>query len=180
AVLAPVAFALGWRYRYRLEAALVAGLGPVLARLHGALPWLPLPTPDGIERRVEGFVGAVERVATSPRRLALALCCSAAGWLSQSLGLWIAFRAFGVSIPFYVALFVVPLGTIASAMPTPGGLGAIETVHVLLLSVATSLPASTIAAVVTVHRVGGFLLMTSIGGGSMSYLWATGRRALAD
>lgn len=179
AVLAPVAIALGWRYRYRLESGLVAVLGPILARL-GTIEWLPVPTPEGLARRVEGFFNAVERVATSPRRLVLALGCSAAGWLFQSLGLWIAFRAFGVSIPFYVALFVVPLGTVASATPTPGGLGAIEAVYVLLLSIATPLPASTITAVVTVHRVGGFLLMTSIGGGASAYLWATGRAALAE
>ncbi|WP_435097454.1 lysylphosphatidylglycerol synthase transmembrane domain-containing protein [Halarchaeum sp. P4] len=176
AIAAPVLFAVGWRYRYRVEAALLEATAPVLSRLDRTLPWLPVPTSEGVKARIEGFFHAIERIATSPKRLALALACSAAGWLLQALGLWIAFQAFGVTVPLYIALFVIPIGTIASASPTPGGLGAIEAVHVLLLTVATAVPASTVTAVVAVHRVGGFLLMTSLGGGATAYLWTTGRR----
>lgn len=177
AVAAPVLVAVGWRYRYRIEDGLVAATAPTLRWLDETLPWIPLPTPESVHDRIDGFFRSIERITTSPGRLLAAVGCSALGWLLQSVGLWFAFTAFGAHVPLYVTLFVVPLGTIASAAPTPGGLGAIEAVHVLLLTVATPVPAATVAAVVTVHRVGGFLLMTSIGGGSMAYLWATGQRS---
>ncbi|GGL30372.1 TIGR00374 family protein [Halarchaeum grantii] len=176
AIAAPALLAVGWRYRYTVEASLLGASAPVLARLDAALPWLSPPTPAGVKARIEGFFHAIERIATSPRRLALALGFSAAGWLCQAVGLWVAFRAFGAAIPIYIALFVIPIGTIASASPTPGGLGAIEAVHVLLLTGATPVPASTVAAVVAVHRVGGFLLTTSLGGGAAAYLWSVDRR----
>ena len=100
---------------------------------------------------------------------------SAGGWGVQVAGLWVALEAFGATVPPYVPLFVVPLGTIASALPTPGGLGGIETAQVSLLALATDVPAAMAAAAVAVFSVGGLLLTISIGAAAVVVLQARKR-----
>jgi uncharacterized protein (TIRG00374 family) len=141
ALVAVVALAVGipalgylaWTRRYRLESRVVGVVTPAVRVVTGRLPRVPTPTAEGIERRIDGFFRAIERVADSPRRLALALALSAVGWLCQMLGLWLAFRAVGTPIPLSAALFVVPIGAIAGVTPLPGGAGGIESVLVVLL-----------------------------------------------
>jgi uncharacterized protein (TIRG00374 family) len=130
------------------------------------LPRIPVPTVDGIERRIEGFFGAIERVADHPRHLGLALALSSVGWLFQMLGLWLAFQAVGTPIPLSVALFVVPIGAVAGVTPLPGGAGGIESVLVVLL-VAAPLPGvteSVAVAAVVVFRGMVYWTPTLLGG----------------
>jgi uncharacterized protein (TIRG00374 family) len=166
AVGVPALVYLGWQRRYRLEDRIVGLLVPVVRRIAARMPRVPVPTVEGIEHRIDGFFRAIERVATNPRRLALALALSAVGWLFQMLALWLAFLAIDVPIPLAVALFVVPIGAIAGVTPLPGGAGGIESVLVLLL-VAAPLPAVTesvaIAAVV-VFRGAVYWTPTVLGG----------------
>ena len=103
------------------------------------------------------------------------LAFSAAGWGVQAVGLWLALQALGASIPVYVPFFVVPLGTMASVLPTPGGLGGIEAVNVSVLVVVTAVPPATLAAAVTIHSVGGFLLTTTVGAAAATVLRVRGR-----
>ncbi|MFB6102456.1 MAG: YbhN family protein [Haloplanus sp.] len=138
----PALVYLGWQRRYHLETRVVGVLTPVVRRVATHLPRVPVPTVGGIERRINGFFRAIERVATNPRGLALALALSSLGWFFQMLGLWLAFQAIGTPIPLSVALFVVPIGAIAGVTPLPGGAGGIESVLVVLL-VAAPLPAVT-------------------------------------
>ncbi|MFB6280705.1 MAG: YbhN family protein [Haloferacaceae archaeon] len=142
AVGVPAAVYALWRRRYRLERRLVGRLTPLIRRVAGRLPRVPVPTAEGIERRITGFFRAIERVAADPRAIAVALGFSALGWGFQTLGLWIAFRAIGVPIPLSVAFFAVPVAAIAGVTPLPGGAGGIESVLVALL-VAAPLPAVT-------------------------------------
>ncbi|MFB6088030.1 MAG: YbhN family protein, partial [Haloarculaceae archaeon] len=120
AVGVPALGYLAWQRRYHLEARVVGVLTPAIRRIATRLPRVPVPTVGGIERRINGFFRAIERVATNPRGLALALSLSAIGWFFQMLGLWLAFRAIGTPIPLSVALFVVPIGAIAGVTPLPG------------------------------------------------------------
>jgi hypothetical protein len=142
AVGVPAVGYLAWQRRYRLERRVVGFLTPVVRRVAIRLPRVPVPTVGGIERRINGFFRAIERVTTNPRGLALALALSALGWFFQMLGLWLAFLAIGNPIPLSVALFVVPIGAIAGVTPLPGGAGGIESVLVVLL-VAAPLPTVT-------------------------------------
>ena len=175
AIAAPPLVALAWRRRESIERALVRAATPP-ARLAGRLlPRVDPPDRSAVVARVGGFRGAVESVAADRRRLAIALACSAAGWLSQVVGLWLALRAVGVAVPLYVPLFVVPLGTIGSALPTPGGLGGIEPVQVGLLTAATTATAASLTAAVLLFSVGGFLLTTSVGAAAVAALGARGR-----
>lgn len=159
-----------WRYRESLEALLAGGL---LFIFEGATRLLPGVGPVNGSRITEGlhrFVEGIEQVAADERRLAVAVSFSTAGWTIQAVGLWLSLFAFGASVPIYVPIFVVPLGTVASVVPTPGGLGGIETAQVTLLALTTTVPAATIAAAVTVFSVGGFLLTTSVGGAAIVVL----------
>ncbi|AZH24473.1 lysylphosphatidylglycerol synthase transmembrane domain-containing protein [Haloplanus aerogenes] len=166
AVGVPTLVYLGWQRRYRLESKVVGVVTPLIRRVATHLPRVPVPTAGGIERRINGFFRAIERVATNPRGLALALGLSAIGWFCQMLGLWLAFRAIGTPIPLSVALFVVPIGAIAGVTPLPGGAGGIESVLVVLL-VAAPLPSVTepiALAAVVVFRGAVYWTPTVLGG----------------
>ncbi|WP_273838431.1 lysylphosphatidylglycerol synthase transmembrane domain-containing protein [Halococcus sp. PRR34] len=162
AVGLPLLAALAWRRRVALQRRLVSGLTPVIRRISGVLPGDPLE-PDEIATRIGNFVEAVERVAGDRRRVAAALAFSATGWACQALGLWVALLAVGASVPIYIPFFVVPIGTTASIVPTPGGLGGIETVNITLLVLVTSVSPTIATAAVTIHSVGGFFLTNSLG-----------------
>jgi uncharacterized protein (TIRG00374 family) len=147
---------VGWRKRYRIEERVVSGVVPLAQRLAEYIPRLSAPDPTSLERRIGRFFTAIERVATNPRGLALALGFSALGWLFQMTGLWLAFAALDVPVQFSVLMFVIPMGAIAGVTPLPGGAGGIETVLVFLL-VAAPLPGVTesvaLAAVVIFRGV---------------------------
>jgi uncharacterized protein (TIRG00374 family) len=174
AVLVPSVVYLGWQRRYGLEARLVSGMTPVVRALARRLPRVPVPAPDGIETRIDGFFRAIERVAATPRGLSVALAASTTGWLCQTAALWVAFEAIGVSVPVSVVFVVVPIGAIAGVTPLPGGAGGIETVLVLLL-LAAPLPqvtqAAAVAAVV-IFRGAIYWLPVLIGGIVVAWIGA--------
>ena len=172
AVVVPSLVYLGWRRRYGLEARLVDGLTPVIRVLARRLPRVPVPTPEGIEDRIDGFFRAIERVAANPRRLAVALAASTVGWLCQTLALRVAFEAIGVSVPLSVVFVVVPIGAIAGVTPLPGGAGGIETVLVLLL-LAAPLPQVTepvAVAAVVIFRGAVYWIPVLVGGTVVAWI----------
>jgi hypothetical protein len=157
---------LGWQRRYALERRAIRGVTPVIRRVADLLPRVPVPTVEGLERRIEGFFRSIERVANNPRGLALALSLSALGWLFQMVGLWLAFMAIGQPIALSVALFVVPVAAIAGVTPLPGGAGGIESVLVLLLVAAplSGVTNSVALAAVVIFRGAVYWTPTLIGG----------------
>ena len=166
AVGVPALVYVGWQRRYQLEAKVVGVVTPVVRRIADHLPRVPVPTVGGIERRINGFFRAIERIASNPRGLALALAASAIGWLCQMVGLWLAFAAIGVDVRLSIALIVVPIAAIAGVTPLPGGAGGIETVLVLLL-LAAPLPQVTepiAVAAVVIFRGAVYWIPTIIGG----------------
>jgi uncharacterized protein (TIRG00374 family) len=166
AVVVPTLFYLGWQRRYRLETRVVDALTPVIRRVADLVPRVPVPTPEGIERRINGFFRAIERVASNPRGLALALAASAVGWLCQMAALGLAFEAIGVDVRLSIALVVVPIAAIAGVTPLPGGAGGIETVLVILL-LAAPLPGvreATAVAAVVIFRGAVYWVPTILGG----------------
>lgn len=169
AVLAPIAVFVAWRNRDSIRRRL-AVLGPPVHRVASALPFVPVPDLETLRARVDGFTNAVGRVAVSRRRLSAAIGCSALGWTFQALGLWVTFLALDSFVPLYVPFFVLPLGKVGSVFPTPGGLGGTEAINVTLLSVLTAASVPTIAAAVTIHSVGGYLITTSVGAAATSVL----------
>ena len=139
------------------------------------IPRVTPPSRTAVMDRVRTFVGAIGRVAGDRRRLAGAVALSALGWGCQALGLWVTFLALDTTIPLYVPFFVLPLGTMGSVLPTPGALGGTEAINVTALTVVTSAAAPTVAAAVTLHSVGGYVLTTSVGAAAASVLGVRGR-----
>ncbi|GAB7094167.1 lysylphosphatidylglycerol synthase transmembrane domain-containing protein [Halolamina litorea] len=166
-----------WRNHERVEAGAVDVFSR-LARFAGEhVPRVSDPGREVIERRVSHFFEAIERVATNPRGLVLALGFSALGWLLQMTGLWLAFQAIGHPVSIPVVLFVVPIGAIAGMTPLPGGAGGIEAVLVFLL-VAAPLPGVTESiafAAVVIYRGAVFWVPVLIGGVVMGTVGAGAR-----
>jgi len=177
AAVVTVGLALLWRNRDRVETG-ATNLFTRLATWAGNhVPRISDPGREVIQRRVRHFFEAIERVATNPRGLALALGYSALGWMLQMSGLWLAFQAIGVPVSLPVVLFVVPIGAIAGMTPLPGGAGGIEAVLVFLL-VAAPLPGvteSVALAAVVIFRGAVFWVPIAIGGVVMGTVGAGAR-----
>jgi membrane protease YdiL (CAAX protease family) len=172
-----IGLVLGWRNHERVEAAVV-NLGARAGRLAGEyVPRVADPGREAIETRVSHFFEAIERVATNPRGLVLALLFSALGWALQMSGLWLAFQAIGEPVSLAAVMFVVPIGAIAGMTPLPGGAGGIEAVLVFLL-VAAPLPGvteSVALAAVVIYRGAVFWVPIAIGGVVMGTVGAGAR-----
>jgi len=161
------AIGLGWRYRRvvvdRLPSA-VGGLAGRLDRFDAAT------VEAGIADRLQNFFEDIERVGTSPGRLAAAVGLSLSGWLFQAAALTVAFAAVGHEVAPVVPLFAVPLAYVAGATPPRRGLGGIEAAFVALLVPTTGVPASAVTAAVLVFRGGVYWMPMAIGGVSASVL----------
>ena len=161
----------GWTNRYRVERVAVDTLTPLARRVGGFVPGLSPPSRAGLERRIEGFFTAVERVGTNPRGLLLALCFSAAGWIGLATSLWLSLFALGHTVPAAVVLVAIPAGAMAGVTPLPGGLGGVEAVLGALVTATTgSIPAATVLAAVLIHRGATYALPTVVGGATAAVL----------
>ncbi|WP_436929265.1 lysylphosphatidylglycerol synthase transmembrane domain-containing protein [Halosimplex halobium] len=165
AVGIPAAAYFGWQYRYELEGAVVRAVTPVIRTLGRVVPRKSPPTAAAIERRIEGFFGAIERVATSPRTLLEAIGFSALGWLAMCTSLWLSVHALGHTVPFSAVLLVVPMGAVAGMTPLPGGLGGVDAVLIALLVSTTGVSGGVAGAAVLVHRGATYVFPTVVGGG---------------
>ena len=166
---------VGWRNRYAVESAVVRGLAPGIGRVTALLPVVSRLNVAVVERRIEGFFHAIERVATDRRNLASALSLSALGWAFSITSL--ALSLFAVSdagtwalVP--AAMLAIPLGSVAGITPLPGGLGGIEAVLIFVLTPVTNVGGGAVAAAVLLHRAATYWLPLLLGGGSVAALSA--------
>jgi len=164
-----------WRYRERLESLTVSGLTPVLRAASRVLPFRRAPPKAVVQTHVRGFYRDLGRLAGEPKRLAVTLVFSAAGWLCLVGSLWLSFFALGHPVPFQALFVVIPLAAIAGLAPLPGGLGSTEAVLLLLLVPVTSVSAAVAGAAVLVHRLGTYWFPIVVGGGSAAYLSSSSR-----
>jgi uncharacterized protein (TIRG00374 family) len=92
-------------------------------------------------------------LAREPRRLALIILGCAATTLGAALALWASIEAFGGDTTFVTVTVVTMIGgTLASAAPTPGGVGAVEAALIGGLA-AFGLPAAIAVPSVLLYRV---------------------------
>jgi len=159
--------ALAWRFRRRVVTRLPAVVAGLLGRLDR---FDPAALEARLAERLRNFFADIERVGTSPGRLAAAVGLSLSGWVFQAAALTAAFAAVGHEISPAIPIFVVPLAYVAGATPLPGGLGGIEAAFVALLVPTTGVPASTVTAAVLVFRGAVYWMPVAIGGVSASAL----------
>lgn len=103
--------------------------------------------------RVKEVARDLRELATEPRRLVLIVLGCAATTLGAALALWACIEAFGGNTSFVTVTVVTMIGgTLASAAPTPGGVGAVEAALIGGLA-AFGVPAGVAVPSVLLYRV---------------------------
>lgn len=129
--------------------------------------WLSLRTSaidaERIERQVGNFFLLLSRVGRSRSRLLQVLGLSFAGWALFVAPMWFAGKALGVTLDPLLVAFVVPVSTLASVVPTPGGVGGVEAAIVLLLSTLGGVPVATAAAIALLYRLTSYWFVVAVG-----------------
>ncbi|WP_266078812.1 lysylphosphatidylglycerol synthase transmembrane domain-containing protein [Haladaptatus caseinilyticus] len=172
AVAIPTAAVVGWQNRDRVGEGIAGGAVPLIGIAARVVPNVNPTTKPAVKRRVDGFFGAIERIAGDRRGLLLAVFFSAFGWLLSSISLWLSLYSLGHPVPFAAVLFIVPIGSIAGVAPLPGGLGGVEAALVLLLVPITGVTAATAGAAAFIHRGATYWLPTMLGGVTIAMLEA--------
>jgi uncharacterized membrane protein YbhN (UPF0104 family) len=105
-------------------------IGGLLLGLVGAFLFVPtlrrwLAT--AVRPRLKEVLRDLAELAREPKRLAIIVLGCAATTLGMALALWASIEAFGGTTSFVTVTVVTMVGgTLASAAPTPGGVGAVE------------------------------------------------------
>ncbi|HYO05139.1 MAG TPA: lysylphosphatidylglycerol synthase transmembrane domain-containing protein [Mycobacterium sp.] len=103
--------------------------------------------------RLKELGGELVELAREPKRLALIVAGCAATTLGAALALWASVEAFGGGTTFVTVTVVTMIGgTLASAAPTPGGVGAVEAALIGGLA-AFGVPAAVAVPSVLLYRV---------------------------
>ena len=103
--------------------------------------------------RLKEVLGDLVELAREPKRLALIVLGCAATTLGAALALWASVEAFGGGATFVTVTVVTMVGgTLASAAPTPGGVGAVEAALIGGLA-AFGVPAAVAVPSVLLYRV---------------------------
>ena len=156
-VAAPLVVLGTWHWREQVVEAVTAVAGWLSTRTG-------LVDPDEIDRRVREFFTILDRVGSSRWELVEVLTLSYVGWVLFAAPLWLAAKALGVHLDPLLVAFVVPASTLASIVPTPGGIGGVETAIVLLLSGLGGIGAATAGAIALLYRIAGYWFLVTLGG----------------
>jgi uncharacterized membrane protein YbhN (UPF0104 family) len=106
-----------------------------------------------VRPRLKEVAGDLVELAREPKRLGLIVLGCAATTLGAALALWASIEAFGGDTSFVTVTVVTMIGgTLASAAPTPGGVGAVEAALIGGLA-AFGLPAAIAVPSVLLYRV---------------------------
>jgi uncharacterized membrane protein YbhN (UPF0104 family) len=106
---------------------LVAGLALGLIGAFLFVPKLRRWLSTAVRPRLKELVNDLVDLAREPKRLAAIVAGCAATTLGAAFSLWASVEAFGGNTSFVTVTVVTMVGgTLASAAPTPGGVGAVE------------------------------------------------------
>jgi glycosyltransferase 2 family protein len=122
--------------------------------------------------RLKEVLGELVELMREPKRLAVIVLGCAATTLGAALALWASVEAFGGGTTFVTVTVVTMIGgTLASAAPTPGGVGAVEAALIGGLA-AFGVPSAVAVPSVLLYRVLTCWLPVSIGWPVMRWLTA--------
>ncbi|RDH76788.1 UPF0104 family protein [Mycolicibacterium moriokaense] len=132
---------------------IVAGILVLLIVAFGVVPPLRRWLTATVGPRVREVLRDLAELAREPRRLVLIVLGCAATTLGAALALWASISAFGGDTSFITVTVVTMIGgTLASAAPTPGGVGAVEAALIGGLA-AFGVPAGIAVPSVLLYRV---------------------------
>ncbi|GJF08073.1 integral membrane protein [Mycolicibacterium cyprinidarum] len=124
----------------------VVGVFLFVPKLRG---WLA----TAVRPRLKEVIDDLAALAREPRRLAVIVLGCAATTLGAALALWASIEAFGGDASFVTVTIVTMVGgTLASAAPTPGGIGAVEAALIGGLA-AFGVPAAIAVPSVLLYRI---------------------------
>jgi len=133
---------------YLAAGALLGAIGTFLL-----VPKLRRWMAEAIGPRLKEVSADLLELAREPRRLALIVLGAAGTTLGAALALWASVEAFGGGTTFVTVTIVTMVGgTLASAAPTPGGVGAVEAALIGGLA-AFGVPAAVAVPSVLLYRV---------------------------
>ncbi|QZA08368.1 flippase-like domain-containing protein [Mycolicibacter heraklionensis] len=132
---------------------LIAGVALGLAGIVLLVPNLRRWLTTALRPRLKEVTGDLVDLAREPKRLALIVLGAAGTTLGAALALWASVEAFGGNTSFVTVTVVTMVGgTLASAAPTPGGVGAVEAALIGGLA-AFGVPAALAVPSVLLYRV---------------------------
>jgi uncharacterized protein (TIRG00374 family) len=106
---------------------LIAGVALGLVGAFLFVPKLRRWLATAVRPKLNEVIGDLIELAREPKRLTLIVLGCAATTLGAALALWASIEAFGGDTSFVTVTVVTMVGgTLASAAPTPGGVGAVE------------------------------------------------------
>ncbi|MGD9620043.1 MAG: YbhN family protein [Mycolicibacterium sp.] len=108
---------------------------------------------NAVRPRLKEVIDDLAELAREPKRLAVIVLGCAATTLGAALALWASIGAFGGDVNFVTVTIVTMVGgTLASAAPTPGGVGAVEAALIGGLA-AFGVPAAVAVPSVLLYRI---------------------------
>ncbi len=132
---------------------LIAGVALGIVGTFLLVPNLRRWLATAVRPRLKEVTGDLVELAREPKRLALIVLGAAGTTLGAALALWASVEAFGGSTSFVTVTVVTMVGgTLASAAPTPGGVGAVEAALIGGLA-AFGIPAAAGVPSVLLYRV---------------------------
>lgn len=162
-VLLPALGYLLWRMRGAVGGLVERLLRPVAARTDRI-------DAHGIRDRVDEFYGHLDRMAGNRRELLETVGYSFVGWAFFTLPLYFAALTLEVELSPLLVLFIVPASTVASFVPTPGGLGGVEAAVAALIVALTPHGWGVAAALALLYRVASYWYVLLVGGLAMFYV----------
>ena len=149
---------------------LIAGVALGIVGAFLFVPTLRHWLSTGLRPKLEEVTSDLVELVREPRRLALIVLGCAGTTLGAALALWASVEAFGGGATFVTCTVVTMVGgTLASAAPTPGGVGAVEAALIGGLA-AFGLPAGVAVPSVLLYRVLTCWLPVFIGWPTMRWL----------
>jgi glycosyltransferase 2 family protein len=149
---------------------LIAGVALGIVGAFLFVPQLRHWLATGLRPKLEEITSELIELVREPKRLALIVLGCSGTTLGAALALWASVEAFGGGATFVTCTVVTMVGgTLASAAPTPGGVGAVEAALIGGLA-AFGLPAGVAVPSVLLYRVLTCWLPVFIGWPTMRWL----------
>ncbi|WP_340100937.1 lysylphosphatidylglycerol synthase transmembrane domain-containing protein [Salinibaculum salinum] len=166
AVGVPVFAIVAWRFRFRLGNTVLRLTAPITRRVR-------FVSLAGLRERMRDLNTAFERIADDPWALAHALVYAYVGWIFFALPLYFAGLAIDAELPLLLVFFIVPASTLAGLVPSPGGLGGVETALLVLLVGLGGLAQAPALAAALLYRVESYVFGLLAGG--VAAIWVVFR-----
>ncbi|RQG95783.1 lysylphosphatidylglycerol synthase transmembrane domain-containing protein [Natrarchaeobius chitinivorans] len=160
-----IGVALVWYRRDAVKAITAAALSPI----HRAVTILRpasarLFDPEHVLDRFDDFYGAVDLISTDRTSIVIVLAYSHAAWFLFALPLYVTALSIGADVSLTVVIVAVALSKIGFLVPTPGGLGGVEAVVAVVLSILAPVSGATAITVAILYRVVAYWFPVVIGG----------------